>query len=206
MRLDGGVDVAERAHCATELAHADRVASSAQTLAVAIDLQCPQRHLGAERGRFGVDAVRSADHHGVAVFTSESHQHAQQVVGGLQHEVACVAHHPAPCGVDHVAAGEPVVNPGAGRSTNGCLHHVDEGGNVVVGDAFAFFHCSHEVGVGGGRLCAAFGCCSSRHDANTYMRLGGEQFDFEEATETRFVAEHGCHLGERVAGNHDQIT
>ena len=88
----------------------------------------------------------------------------------------------------------------------GCLHHVDEGGNVVVGDAFALFHCSHEVGVGGGRLCAAFGCSGGGHDANTYMRLGGEQFDFEEATEARFVAEHRCHLGERVAGNHDQIT
>ena len=42
-------------------------ASGAQPVAVAADLQRPQRDLGAERRRLGVDAVGAPDHHRVAV-------------------------------------------------------------------------------------------------------------------------------------------
>ena len=45
-----------------------------------------------------------------------------------------------------------------------------------------------------------------RHHTQAGMRLGRQQLDLEVAAEARFVAEHRCHLGERVAGNHDQIT
>ncbi len=43
-----------------------------QAEAIAIDLQRPQRHLGAERGGLGMDAVGAADHHGVAVLAGDA--------------------------------------------------------------------------------------------------------------------------------------
>ena len=45
--------------------------AAAQAVAVAVDLQRPQRDLGAERRRLGVDAVGAPDHHRVAVRAGE---------------------------------------------------------------------------------------------------------------------------------------
>ena len=48
--------------------------------AIAIELQRPQRDLGAERGRLGVDAVGAADHHRVAVLAGEGDDGGDQRV------------------------------------------------------------------------------------------------------------------------------
>ena len=50
-----------------------------QARAIAVHLQRPQRHLRAERGGLGVDAVRAADHHRVAVLARQQHERAQQL-------------------------------------------------------------------------------------------------------------------------------
>ena len=47
--------------------------------AIAVDLQRPQRDLGTERRRLGVDAVGPADHHRVAVGAGEVDERAQQL-------------------------------------------------------------------------------------------------------------------------------
>ena len=53
-------------------------AGGAQPVAVAVDLQRPQRDLGAERRRLGVDAVRAPDHHRVAVGAGEVDHRVEQ--------------------------------------------------------------------------------------------------------------------------------
>ena len=50
-------------------------------------------------------------------------------------------------GVDHVGGGEPVVDPRALGRADALLHHVDEGGHVVVGDPLALGHRVDEGGV-----------------------------------------------------------
>ena len=65
--LDGRVDVGVRADRAAQLADGHRLAGGQQPDPVAVGLQRPQRHLGAEGRRLGVHAVGAADHGGVAV-------------------------------------------------------------------------------------------------------------------------------------------
>ena len=204
--LDGGVDVAERAHRAAQLAHGHGVAGRTQSSAVTVDLQRPQRHLGSERGGLGVDAVRAADHHRVAVLAGQPNQRAQQVVGCAEQQIAGVAQHPAPRPVDHVAAGEAVVDPRAGGCADGGLHHVDECGHVVIGDPLALVDGAYEGLIDHRGVGAARRCVGDRHDADRGVGLGGEQLDLEVAAEAGRVAEHGGHLGQGVAGDHDQIT
>ena len=70
-------------------------AGGGQPGAVAVELQRPQRDLGAERRRLGVDAVRAPDHHRVEVRAGHVDERRQQRVGRRQHEVGGVAHAPS---------------------------------------------------------------------------------------------------------------
>ena len=61
-----------RADGTAQLHHGDRAARCPQPLTITVDLERPQRDLGAERGGLGVDPVRAADHHRVAVLRARS--------------------------------------------------------------------------------------------------------------------------------------
>ena len=62
---------------------------------------------------------------------------ATEPVGRFEQEVGGVAQHPAPCGVDHVRRGQPVMDPRSGGAADRRLDDVDERGHVVVGDRLA---------------------------------------------------------------------
>jgi hypothetical protein len=110
-RLDRRVDVRVRAYCAAELAHRDRLAGGTQPLTVAVDLQCPQCDLGAERRRLGVDAVSAPDHHRVAVGAGQFDDGGQQRRRGFDQQVCGVTQRPTPRRVDDVARRQAVVHP-----------------------------------------------------------------------------------------------
>ncbi len=134
------------------------------------------------------------------------HEGGDELGGGVDEEVGGVAQHPAPRGVDDVAAGEAVVDPGAGGRADRGLHDIDERRHVVVGDGLAITHGLHERLVDDRRLLTARGCVGGGHDTERGVGLGGEQLDLQVAVEAADIAEDRSHLGERVAGDHDRLT
>ena len=66
-RLDRRIDIAIRANGTAELAHSYCTTGSPKSLAIAIDLQRPERNLHAKRCGLGMHTVGAADHHRVAM-------------------------------------------------------------------------------------------------------------------------------------------
>ena len=113
------------------------VAGPAQPLDVAAHLQRPQRELHAERRRLGVDAVRAPDHRRVAVLVRLRRDRRVELDRGLDEQVGGTRELQRERGVDDVARRQPVVHPGALGLADALLHHVDERGDVVLGDQLA---------------------------------------------------------------------
>ena len=82
------------------------------------------------------------------------------------------------------------------------LHDVDEGGDVVVGDALALVDGGDEGIVHRHGGSAARGRVGGGHDAERGPRLGGEQLDLEPPREPGGVGEDGHHLRQLVARDH----
>ena len=94
------------------------------------------------------------------------------------------------------------MDPLAGRRADGGLDHVDEGGQVVVGDLLPLVDRLDEGGVDVGRpLPDGLGVVLGDH-AQGGPRLGGQDLDVEPQPEAGLVGEEGRHLGQRVAGDH----
>ena len=206
MTLDLGRDVRVGADGTTELHHRHVVAGSSQPGAIAIDLERPQRHLGTEGRRLGVDSVRATDHHRVAVFAGDPQERGEQLGRGLDQQVGGIAQRPAQRRVDHVGRRQPVVDPRRSRRADRSLYDVDERGDVVIGDRLTVEHGLHERLIGDRRLPAAGLRIIDRNDPERCMTFGGEQLDLEPATETNRVAPHRVHLGRGVARDHDAQT
>ena len=91
------------------------------------------------------------------------------------------------------------MDPGPGRGADALLHHVDEGGDVVVGDPLALLDrgrrrrgpLPHGGGVGG------------RDDAELGPGLDGQDLDLEPRAVAGLVGEEVGHGSEGVAG--DQV-
>jgi hypothetical protein len=86
-RLDVGPQVGERADRARQLSDAHVLARPLETRAVASHLLVPERELETERDRLGVDAVRAADHHRVAMLEGAPAQRRAQRVDARDQEV-----------------------------------------------------------------------------------------------------------------------
>jgi len=110
--------------------------------------------------------------------------------GGGDHEIDRLHQHHREGGVDDVARREAVVEPRARRGPDALLHHVDEGGDVVLGGAFPLedgldgevgpFPNGHRVGGG--------------NHPQLGPGLGGQDLDFQPGAELRFVGEERRHL------------
>ena len=98
------------------------------------------------------------------------------------------------------------MDPGARRRSDGTLHDIDECSHIVVGDRLAVADCLHKFLVDDGCVRPADSSIIVGYDAECRVGFGGQQFDLEVAAEAGNVAEHVGHLGQRVAGNHDQVT
>ena len=104
-------------------------------------------------------------------------------------------------GVDDVARREAVVDPGARGLADPLLDHVDERGDVVLGDELALLDRGD---VEAGAL-AHRGRGVLRDDAELGPGLGGEDLDLEPGAEARLVGEEVGHLGQGVAGDHVEL-
>ena len=201
-RLDGGIDVGERADRTGELAHGDAVTGGLHAAAVAIGLQGPQGELGSERGGLGVHAVRAARHRYVEQLQGARLERGDERCEVGQQQVGRPGEGGTQGGVHHVGGGQPVVNVRTGRCADALLHHVDEGRHVVVGDLLTGQHIGHEEVVDRRRLGPAGGGLCRRHHAEGGLGLGGQQFDLQPEREAGGVAEQGRHVRRRVARDH----
>ena len=202
LHLDRRVDVGVRADRSAELAHGDRLPGGTEPTTITFDLQCPERDLAAERHRLGVDAVRAPDHHSVAMRVGEVDDCLQQRRRRIDQKVGSIAQRPAPSGVDDVARCQAVVNPRARRRTDVRLNDVDESGNIVICDCLAITDRPNERGVGDRCLRPARRSIGGRHDAESRLCLGGQQFDLDIPTEAGGVREDRRHLRQRVPIDH----
>ena len=200
--LDLGVDVGEGAHGPRQLAHGDPVAGLAHAPAVPVGLQGPQGELGPEGGGLGVHAVGPPGDRHVHELEGPVPQGGHEVVQVGQQQVGRPGQGGAQRGVHHVRGGQPEVDERAGRGADALLHHVDEGGHVMVGDLLAGQHVGDEDVVHRGRLGPADGGVLDRHHAQERLGLGGQQLDLEPQLEAGGVGEQGRHVGGRVAGDH----
>ena len=89
-----------------------------------------------------------------------------------------------------------------GRRTDALLHHVDEGGHIVVRDLLALQDVGDEDLVDGGGLGPAAGGVLGRHHTECGLGLRSEQLDLEPEGEARRVAEQRRHVRRRVARDH----
>ena len=149
-----------------------------------------------------MDAVGAADHHRVAMGAGERDEAVEQAGRRGDQQVGGVAHRPAQGGVDHIGRGEPVVDPTAGRRTDGRLHHIDEGGDIVVRDRLTLEHLVDERSVDRRRVLPAVPGIGGWNQTERGMRLGGEQLHLEPAVETSDVVPHRRHLRRAVAVDH----
>ena len=145
--LDGGIDVRVGADRAGQLADGDRFAGVTQARAVAVDLQAPERELGAECRRFGVDAVRASCHCRTAKLVRSFAQHGDERGRGVDEQVGGLREGDTEGGVDDVGGGQAVVHPLPRVAADVPLHHVDERGDVVIGDTLALVHLGDERSV-----------------------------------------------------------
>ena len=194
--LDRRVDVRIGTDRSAELADTDGRSRRAQTLPIAIDLQCPEGHFHPECGRLGVYSVGAADHHRVAVGDRQLLDDDEQLVGRIDQQVARISQHPTPRRVDHIATRQSVVDPRTGRRTDRTLDDVHERGDIVVGDGFSVEHGLHERLV---HLRCAFATASTvglGHQPEGDVGLGGQQLDLQPASEPLDVGENIRHLRE----------
>src|SRR5439155_26150784 len=106
-------------------------------VAIAAQLQRPQRELRPERRRLGVDTVGAPGDGRVAELACPRRHGALEIVDRFEQQVARPDEGDRQRRVDDVARRQPVVYPRAGGEADGRLDHVDEGGDVVVGYALA---------------------------------------------------------------------
>ena len=205
LSLDPGVDVGIRAHRARELAHGHRLARPAQARAVAVRLEAPQCELGPEGDGLGVHPVGATDHGRGPELDRPALERGDQLAASARQQVGRLCEGGAQGGVDDVARREPVVDPLAGRSADGCLDDVDERRHVVVGDPLAFGHRLDERGRGlRGALADRLGL-DLRHDTDGRERLGRQHLDLEPPRQASLVGEQGGHGGTRVAADHPPL-
>ena len=104
---------------------------------VAVGLEREAGELDPERRRLGVDPVSATDAQRVRrVRAHERRAPATSRARVGQHKLADAPQLQRQAGVEHVARGQSVVDPAAGRAGRGG-EHVDERGRVVVGDLLA---------------------------------------------------------------------
>jgi adenylosuccinate lyase len=92
VRFDGRRQVRKCADRSGQLADGNHLARALDTRNIARQLRIPERQLQAERHRFGMHAVRAADHRRTAVLFGAHEDGFHQTVQVLQDDVARLAH------------------------------------------------------------------------------------------------------------------
>ena len=147
------VDIAVRAYRTRQLAHRHGEACGFHPATITINLQRPQRNLGAKRGGFSMNSVGATNHRCVSMGARLSHQHCNEFTQRSVDEFGCIAQHRTPCGIHHVTAGQPMVHPSCVGATDAFLHHINKRSHIVVSDRLTFAHGLNERRINLWRSC-----------------------------------------------------
>ena len=167
--------------------------AAVEALGVAVRLEGEARELDAEGRRLGVDAVGAPDAERALVLAGRGDQHRDELAGAGQDDLADRAQLQRERRVEHVRGGQAVVDPAPARARGG-REHVDEGGDVVVGDALALGDRLDREGRGADRLEVGGG--------RPLGLLGGGDLDLAPELHARGVGPQGADLRAGVAGDH----
>ena len=196
--LDLRVAAAVRPHRAGELADPHAFERPLEALAIALELERPPGELGAEGDRLGMDAVRAARHHGLAVLLGPRHHGGERPVDAVEDQGSRLAHLERRRRVEHVGGRQPVVEPASDRPQV-LGDRVDEGREVVLralldlGDALgrrrngALAHLGRGIGGDGA-------------DLGPSLERG--QLDLEQAREPALLRPDALHVRAGIAGDH----
>ena len=149
-------------------------------------------------------AVGAPGHRGVDALAGPGGERAHQLGRGGDQQVGSLGERRTERRVDHVRRGQPVVDPRSLGWADRRLHHVDEGGHVVIGDPLAVGDLLDEgvVDLRRVRPARGGGLCGDLADLGPALRR--EQLDLEPGGETGLVGEQLGHVGGSVAGDHDR--
>jgi hypothetical protein len=196
-RVDPGVG-ADRPGELTD-AHLPR--GVAQAGAAAADLGAPAGELEAEGDGLGVDPVGAADHGQIAVAPGLLRQGVHQPPAVLVQQPGRLGELEREGGVHHVAGGQAVVQPAAGR-TGRLGHRLDEGGDVVTGARLDLRHAGR---VDAGRPAQGLGVLAGDHP-QFGPGFDGGQLDLEPDLQAVLVRPDTAHGRAGVAGDHRWAT
>ncbi len=98
-----------------------------------------------------MDAVRASCHCRPAKLVRSFAQHGDEPCRGVNEQVGSLREGHTEGGVYDVGGGQAVVHPLPRVATNVPLHHIDEGGNVVISDTLTLVHLGDERSVNRGR-------------------------------------------------------
>src|SRR5207248_6379499 len=129
----------------------------------------------------------------VSVLASPGYQRLHEPPRLGQHDLGNPPQLEGQARVEYVARGQPVVNPPASRAGGGG-QHVDERGDVVVGDPLALGDLVDREGRAANRIellgCWPFDLLARRH------------LDLAHGLEPSAIGPYGIKLGTRIARNH----
>jgi len=192
------VDLRVRPDHARQLPHAHRFPRRPQPRPVAVQLERPQRELVAERGRFGVDAVRSSDAQGVAMLQRPPLHHGQQVFELGQEQVTGLAQLQCQRGIQHVRRRQAEVDPPSGLPDR-LRRRLDERRHVVVGHRLQF---GHPLRRGSDRSLLDLRHVLRRDVTQAGPRFARQDLDAEPGGQLRLLGPHRGHLRQCVARDH----
>ena len=164
-----------------------------EALGVAVGLEREAGELDAERRRLGVDAVRAPDADGVDVLARALGERDDELARAGDDDLAGRAELQGERGVEHVGRRQAVVDP-APAGPGALLQHVDEGRDVVVGDALALLHGLDGERRGADRL-------RGRRRRPVHLLAGGD-LDAPPGLHARLVGPERADLGAGVAVDH----
>src|SRR3954469_995954 len=196
-RLEVGIGRRVRADGAAERADRRLGERVAQALGVALGLEREAGELDAERRRLGVDAGRAPDADRVDVLAGALGQRADELVRPGHDDLAGRAQLQRERRVEHVARRQPEVDPAAGRP-GARRQDVDEGRDVVVGDALALLDRLDRERGGADRLEVAGGRAGHL--------LAGRDLDAPPGLHARVVGPQRADLLAGVALDHGAIV
>ena len=196
--LDFRTEVSEGADRAGDFPHFHIGGGLLEAPAVALQLAGPVGQHQAKGGGLGVDAVGAPDHDRVFELVGALLQNVSQARQPLPEQVVGLAHQQRGGGVEHVGAGEAVVEV-AGFGAGLLGDRQSEGDEVVANFALDFRHALRRRWLGGGAqlLRGFFG------DLPAFGQgVGGGQLNFQPLGQLVFVGPDAAHGRSGVTRNH----
>ena len=153
-----------------------------------------------------MNTVCAANGKCVTVFMSQCGGNRQQLGHFIKDDEHGIAQCPTPAGVNHIGAGETVVNVRPGRETNAFLQYINKSSHVVVGNAFALSNRINKCLVDHRSKFATLCSNSLRYYTQLFLGFSCEKFNFNPALHACSIAKNICYCRKCIALNHERTT